>query len=531
MQNQMPISRGNMVTSPHYLASAVGSTILGQGGNAYDAAISVSAALGVVYPHMTGPGGDAFFLMHDGATGEITGYNGSGRSATGINADTFKSMGMNSIPVRGVLSAITVPGMVDAWSEVWSRYGRLPWAQLLEPAIRYAEKGCPVSRDLRIWLERNEALIMEQASLRASFAPSGTLLQEGELLVQPELASSLRMIQADGRESFYNGELANRLTSAIREDGGMLAPIDFASHKGEWVEPVSTDYRGYEVHQMPPNSQGFSLLMMLNMLEHVDLSSVPRTSPEFYHLVTEVVKKVFRDRDRYLTDPDFRDIPLDRLLSKGYGHELWSEIHTLPPVAQPFLSKMIGQDTAYAAVVDQEGNAVSFIQSLYFDFGSAYVPGDTGIIMQNRGSFFSLNSLDANVLEPGKRTFHTLMPGLVTHHGKPYMLLGTQGGEGQPQTQISIITGVIDYGLTIQEAINLPRWLYGRTWGEKNDQLRVENRYHNDVCETLTAWGHKVEVRAPWDDVMGQSQGIVIRADGMISGAADPRGDGMAIGW
>lgn len=311
----------------------------------------------------------------------------------------------------------------------------------------------------------------------------------------------------------------------------MLAPADFAGHRGEWVKPVSTEYRGYEVHQMPPNSQGFSMLMMLNMLEHTDLSSVARTSPEFYHLMAEVVKKAFRDRDRYLTDPDFRDIPLDHLLSKGYGDQLWNEIQSAPPVAQPFLSKTIGQDTAYAAVVDSEGNAVSFIQSLYFDFGAAYVPGDTGVIMQNRGSFFSLDPRDANVLEPNKRSFHTLMPGLVTRDGKPYMLVGTQGGEGQPQTQLSVLTGVLDYGLNIQEAISLPRWVYGRTWGEEGDTMRVENRYHDDVCATLAQWGHNVEARAPWDGIMGQSQGIVIREDGMISGAADPRGDGMAIGW
>ncbi|WP_339177015.1 gamma-glutamyltransferase [Paenibacillus sp. FSL H8-0317] len=531
MLNQMPISREVMVTSPHYLASAVGSSILQKGGNAYDAAVAVSATLGVVYPHMTGLGGDAFFLIHDGASGEITAYNGSGRSAAGIHADTFKAMGMNAIPQRGVLSAITVPGMVDAWWEVWSRYGKLPWEQLLEPAVQYAEKGCPVSRNLRLWMERDEDFIMGHTPLRAVFAPLGTLLQEGELLIQPDLAASIRLIQTEGRDTFYTGELADRLTSAIREDGGMLAPADFAGHRGEWVKPVSTEYRGYEVHQMPPNSQGFSMLMMLNMLEHTDLSSVARTSPEFYHLMAEVVKKAFRDRDRYLTDPDFRDIPLDLLLSKSYGDQLWNEIQSAPPVAQPFLSKTIGQDTAYAAVVDSEGNAVSFIQSLYFDFGAAYVPGDTGVIMQNRGSFFSLDQRDANVLEPNKRSFHTLMPGLVTRDGKPYMLVGTQGGEGQPQTQLSVLTGVLDYRLNIQEAISLPRWVYGRTWGEEGDTMRVENRYHDDVCATLAQWGHNVEARAPWDGIMGQSQGIVIREDGMISGAADPRGDGMAIGW
>ncbi|WP_434750910.1 gamma-glutamyltransferase [Paenibacillus amylolyticus] len=531
MLNQMPMGRNAMVTTPHYLASAVGSSILHLGGNAYDAAVAVSAALGVVFPHMTGLGGDAFFLIHDGASGEVTGYNGSGRSAEGLHAETFKAMGLKAIPQRGVLSAITVPGMVDTWWAVWSRYGRLPWAQLLEPAVQYADAGCPVSRDLRFWMERDEELIMGHTPLRAVFAPAGTLLQEGGIFVQKQLAASLRLIQSEGRDVFYTGELGRQLTAAIREDGGMLARADFANHQGEWVKPIGTSYRGYEVYQLPPNSQGFSLLMMLNMLEHVDLSVVARTSPEFYHLMVEVVKKAFKDRDRYLTDPDFREIPLTHLLSKPYARQLWNEIQSAPSTAQPFLSPILGQDTAYAAVVDAEGNAVSFIQSLYYDFGAAYIPGNTGILMQNRGSFFSLDTKEANVLEPGKRSFHTLMPGLVMRNGKPVMLLGTQGGEGQPQTQLSVLTGVLDYGMSIQEAINLPRWLYGRTWGEKSDTMRVENRYHDDVCTALAKWGHKVEARAPWDGIMGHSQGIVIREDGLISGAADPRGDGIAIGW
>lgn len=531
MLNQMPVSRNAMVTTPHYIASAVGSSILQQGGSAVDAAIAISAALGVVYPHMTGLGGDAFFLVHDGQSGEIAAYNGSGRSAAGINADTFKSMGMSAIPQRGVLSAITVPGMVDAWWEVWNRFGKLKWAELLEPAARYAEQGCPISRNLRLWMERDEDLITGYAPLRRVYAPEGTLLREGDLLLQPELAASIRLIQSGGRNAFYTGELAKQITAAMLEDGGMLTAKDFADHLGTWVDPVSTDYRGYQVYQMPPNSQGFSMLMMLNMLENIDLSAVARTSPEFYHLMAEVVKKAFRDRDRYLTDPDFRKIPLERLLSKAYGNELWSEIQAAPPGAQPFVSQTMGQDTAYAAVVDGDGHAVSFIQSLYFDFGAAYVPGDTGIIMQNRGSFFSLDPKDANVLEPGKRSFHTLMPGMVTRNGKPCLLVGTQGGEGQPQTQLSVLTGVLDYGLTVQEAIGLPRWVYGRTWGEDGDTMRIENRYHDDVCNTLARWGHQVEAVSPWDGIMGQSQGIAISEDGMISGAADPRGDGMAIGW
>lgn len=531
MLNQMPAGMEVMVTSPHHLATSTGARILAQGGNAYDAAVAVSIALGVVYPHMTGPGGDAFFLMYHAGSGELSGYNGTGRSARSLTRDMFKQMNMDSIPKRGVLSAVTVPGIVDAWWEVSQKYGRLPWAKLFEPGIQYAEKGCPVSRNLHTWIRRDEAYIRADAGLAGVYIRDGRLLAEGELLVQQELAESLRMLQSGGKEVFYKGVLADVISGSVIQDGGFLQKEDFEKHSGDWVTPVRTSYREYEVCQMPPNSQGFSVLMMLNMLENTNVSSVDRLSASYYHLMTEVTKKAFRDRDHYLTDPDFSDAPLSTLLSKSYAKQLWDEIAKTPEEAQPFLSQAMGQDTAYAAVVDSEGNAVSFIQSLYFDFGSAYMAKNTGIILQNRGSFFSLDQSSPNVLEPGKRTFHTLMPGMVMKNGKPYLLLGTQGGEGQPQTQLSILTAVLDYGCSIQEAISLPRWVYGRTWGEGGDELKLEQRFGADVIQQLIAMGHEVVPLGEWDDMMGQAQGIMISENGVLSGAADPRGDGAAIGW
>ncbi|MCM3783759.1 gamma-glutamyltransferase [Neobacillus mesonae] len=531
MLNQMPTGMEVMVTAPHYLASSAGARILEQGGNAYDAAIAVSAALAVVYPHMTGLGGDAFFLMYNAESGQLTGYNGSGRSAGMLTREMFESMSLNSIPKRGVLSALTVPGMVDTWWEVSQKFGRLDWFKLLAPAVNYAEKGCPVSRNLREWMLKDEQLIREDQGLSSIYLKDGDLLQEGDLLVQKELADSLKTLQSGGKDAFYKGELAVRMTDSITKDGGFLQREDFERHAGEWTQPISTTYRDYEVYQMPPNSQGFSVLMMLNMLEHTQVSKVDRLSSSYYHLMTEVTKKAFHDRDRYLTDPDFREIPLKELLSKTYAKKRWEEIKRSPNQAVPALSKAMGQDTAYAAVVDSEGNAVSFIQSLYFDFGSAYMAGDTGIILQNRGSFFSLDEREPNVLEPGKRSFHTLMPGMVFKEGKPYLLLGTQGGEGQPQTQLSLLTGVLDYGYSIQEAISLPRWVYGRTWGEDGDELKLEQRFDETVLAELEEMGHKVRALGPWDGLMGQAQGIMVLENGMLSGAADPRGDGAAIGW
>lgn len=532
MNNVMPVAYRGMIASPHYLASSVGSRILQQGGNAMDAAVAVSAALAVAYPHMTGLGGDAFFLLYDAKGGKLRGFNGSGRSGRRLTPELFARAGLSAIPKRGVQSAITVPGMVDAWWEVWSAYGRLPWEQLLEPAIRYAEEGVPVSRDLHRWIVKDQPLLQQQEVHARTFLPRGVPLAAGERLLQPELAEALRSVRHEGRGAFYEGELMRRMVEGVQRDGGWLEEEDFRTHRGEWTDPVSTTYRGRTVVQMPPNSQGFSVLQMLNMLENEELGRIPRDSADFYHLAAEVVKKAFRDRDAYLTDPQFSSIPLERLLSKEHARAQYRSIRMAWPGGEPFLSKAIGQDTAYAAAVDEEGNAVSFIQSLYFDFGSAYTPGDTGVMLQNRGSFFSLDPNEANVLAPGKRTFHTLMPGMVMEDGKPFLLLGTQGGEGQPQTQLSLLTGILDYGCSVQEAIALPRWVYGRTWGEDSDMLKVENRgFDEAVIRELRARGHQVEALAPWDPLVGQAQAIRIHPDGSFSGAADPRGDGLAIGW
>jgi gamma-glutamyltranspeptidase/glutathione hydrolase len=530
MNNVMPMTKHVMVTSPHYLASMVGARILQQGGNAFDAAVAVSAALGVVYPHMTGIGGDAFFMLYKAGTREIIGYNGTGRAGARANAAFYESRGLTSIPLRGVLSAVTVPGMVDAWWEVWSEGGKLSWEQVLEPAAQYAEKGFPVSRNLYDWMCRDEQLIRSCETMKKAFMPSGAIPLPGETLVQTDLAQTLRLLQSGGRDIFYRGELMKRIVADIECNGGVLEEDDFASHAGQWVAPISTDYRGYQIFQIPPNSQGFAALMMMNILEQYDLSGISRHSAEFYHLMTEVIKKAFHDRDLHLTDPDFADIPLEQLLSKEYAKKLAEQISQ--ETVNVHLSPVMGQDTAYAAVVDDEGNGVSFIQSLYFDFGSCYMPVGTGVIMQNRGSFFSLDPEHVNCLQPGKRTFHTLMPAMVFKDGLPYLLFGTQGGEGQPQTQLSIMTGVLDYGYSIQEAIAMPRWVYGRTWGQDSDSLKIESRIADSDVQALRSKGHRVELVEDWDWIMGQAQAILIDRDkGCLNGAADPRGDGLAIGW
>ncbi|MDF2647988.1 MAG: ggt [Paenibacillus sp.] len=521
------IGTKTMVVSPHYLASMAGGQILQKGGNAFDAAVAVSACLAVVYPHMTGLGGDSFWLMYNSNDKKIRAYNGSGRSGSNLNSDLYA--GETSIPSRGVKSAITVPGMVDSWDAILQEYGRLSLAEVLEPAISYAMSGFPFTKDQYENTAKNFGLLSEMPITSEIYTPNRSIPRIGERFLQQELAQSLRYIAVEGRDGFYKGELAKKISSYLQSNGGLLTFDDFADHKGDWVNPVSTTYRDYTVYQVPPNSQGFVGLMTLNMLENFQLNHIPHGSFEYYHLLIESLKLSFNDRNKVLTDPEFHNIPLDRLLSKSYAAERIQKIDMHH--ANTMNTSSTGNDTAYAAVVDQEGNAVSFIQSLYFEFGSAVVAGDTGILLQNRGSFFSLDPDHVNFLQPHKRTFHTLMPALACKDGRPSILYGTQGGEGQPQTQTAILTRMIDYGMDPQQAINEPRWVWGRTWGKSSSDLKIESRVDLRTIELLKQAGHEVNVMADYDGVMGHAQAIRIDEQGFMSGGVDPRGDGAAIGW
>ncbi|RXZ82671.1 gamma-glutamyltransferase [Paenibacillaceae bacterium] len=526
--NRSIIGTKAMVVSPHYLATAAGARILEQGGNAFDAAVAVSAALAVVYPHMTGLGGDSFWLMHHPADGRMRAYNGSGRS--GYLAGRSAFAGAAAIPVRGAKSAITVPGMVDNWAAVLGEYGKLTLADVLSPAIDYAANGFPVSADQCVHTAEQSAVLAEQPAAKQIFMPDGRLPQPGQRFRQRQLAGSLSELARVGRSAFYEGELSRSITSDLRSQGGLLTMEDFADHTGEWVEPISTDYRGYQVYQLPPNSQGFTGLMALNIIENFNLQQLEHGSYAYYHLLVEALKLSFRDRNKVLTDPDFNKIPLARLLGKSYARELAAQIDWRSACSMETVK--MGNDTAYAAVVDKDGNAVSFIQSLYFEFGSAVAAGDTGILLQNRGSFFSLDPGHVNCLEPHKRTFHTLMPAMACRDGKPSILYGTQGGEGQPQTQTALLTRMIDFDMDPQAAVDAPRWLWGRTWGEANQALKLEGRIDADVAQALASAGHDVQVVSDFNGLMGHAHAIRIDPDtGFLSGGADPRSDGVAIGW
>lgn len=516
-----------MVVSPHYLASAAGARMLARGGNAFDAAVALSATLAVVYPHMTGLGGDSFWLTYEAAEGQVRAYNGSGRSGHQAKPDAYAEL--EAIPTRGVRSAVTVPGMVDAWEAVQQRYGRLSFAEVLEPAMTYAAEGFPMSADQYENTVQKAAVLEAYPQTKAIYLPGGRAARPGERFVQRELARTLRELAAGGRDAFYKGGSAKAIVDDLQRQGGLLTMDDFADHQGDWVDPLSGSYRGYAMYQMPPNSQGFTGLMTLNMLERFELGRVEPDSFEYVHLLVEALKLSFRDRNAWLTDPAFTAIPLERLLSGPYAEQLAASIRM--DRAVDIDTAPVGSDTAYAAVVDGDGNAVSFIQSLYFEFGSGVVGGDTGVLLQNRGSFFSLDPAHVNRLEPRKRTFHTLMPAMACLDGKPSILYGTQGGEGQPQTQTAIITRMIDYGMLPQEAVNAPRWVWGRTWGDPSRELKLEGRFRRDVAEALGRAGHLVRSVGEFDGITGHAHAIRIDEQGIRSGGADPRSDGAAIGW
>lgn len=518
-----------MVVCPHYLATQVGVQILQDGGSAVDAAIAVQAALGVVYPHMTGVGGDAFWLIYDAQTGTLQGLNGSGRAAAQATSAVYTTQGYATIPPRGPLAAITVPGAVQSWQQAHQRFGCLSWQGLLQPAINLAEQGYPATASQIYWTRRDRAHFQDHSPTSCPFLPQGTIPTPGDILVNSDLAKTLQTLARDGAAAFYQGQLSTKITDYLSSIGGLLTQADFTNHTADWVTPIATTYRGYQVVEMPPNSQGFTVLQMLNLIEPFDLQHIGHGTADYYHLMVEVTKLAFADRDRWLSDPDFIEIPLQELISKPYSdrrrHQLdWGTASTD--------SSGIGAgDTVYTAVVDAAGNAVSIIQSLYFDFGSTVVVPGTGFVLQNRGSFFSLEANHVNQLEPRKRPFHTLMPAMVLQpDGSPYLVFGTMGGEGQPQTHLALLTRTLDFQMDPQTAIDHPRWLWGRTWGDTATGLTLEGRITADIQRALAERGHPVTAAPDWTETMGHAHMIRCCPDtGQYQGGVDPRSDG-AVG-
>jgi gamma-glutamyltranspeptidase/glutathione hydrolase len=533
-----------MVATPHYLASAAGLRVLHAGGNAIDAAVAAAAVCSVVYPHMCSIGGDAIWLIYNAQTATVQALNGSGRAGARCTIEHYRQLGYSSIPGRGYLAANTVPGAVDSWGTAYA-YGqehfgtRLSWAALLQDAIAYAETGFPVTASQEHWTRQDT---LEAANplgnlqrfdgfRRTYLQPDGTPYQAGQRMRHPELAQTLTAIAQHGSREFYEGAVAQRLVRHLTAHHGMLSAADFQEQQAHWVQPLVTTYRGYDVYGVPPNTQGLTALQILNILEHFDIASMGDDSADYYHLQVEATRLAFADRDRWLTDPDFQTIPVAELLDRGYAQERASRID-MQRAAPPATAGVVPGDTVYIAVVDAAGHAVSMLQSLYFDFGSGIVAGDTGVLLQNRGSFFALDPAHVNRLAPRKRTFHTLIPAMLLHQGRLNLVYGTMGGEGQPQTQAALVTRIVDLGYDVQAAIEAPRWLYGRTWGLATRDLSVESRIPPGIVQALAQRGHPVRVVAPWDALLGHAQAIRLDpVTGMRQGGADPRGDGLALGY
>ncbi|WP_078552501.1 gamma-glutamyltransferase [Bacillus alkalicellulosilyticus] len=533
-----------IITTPHYLASQAGMQVLQNGGNAIEAAVAAASTLSVVYPHMNSIGGDNFWLIYNAKKKEIKGINSSGRSGELATIDFYHKQGLTSIPPRGVLSANTVPGALAGWEKAYDYaiehiHRRFSWSDLLQPAIQYAKEGFPVTSSQEFWTKVNLEKQDENFRYLQRFSEyqkvylkeTGMPFRVGELMKQPDLTVTLEDIAEGGSDVFYRGHIGKQMVSDLEEQGGVLTTNDFATHCSDWVEPISVSYRGYQAYNLPPNSQGFASLSILNILNQFDLDFIEAESFEYFHLIIEATKQAFLDRDQWLTDPDFFEIPVEKLISPQRAEELTRNIDFTQSFGMEQQLDPKG-DTVWLGVVDKEGNAVSLIQSIYHDFGSGIIPKGTGVLLQNRGSFFSLDDKHINCLQPKKRTFHTLNPALLCKGDAPYLVYGTMGGEGQPQTQAALVTRIIDYGYEVQEAIEAPRWLYGRTWGASSNGVKVESRIKEETIQGLKKAGHSVELVEEFSDIMGHAGAILIDEERKVKLAgADPRGDGLAIGY
>jgi gamma-glutamyltranspeptidase/glutathione hydrolase len=521
------LARRAAIATPHELASVAGLGVLARGGTAVDAMLASNAALSVVYPHMTGVGGDAFWLVHDAATDRQYALNASGRAGAAATREAYA--GAAEIEPRGPRAALTVPGAVDGWIQAHRRFGRMPFADCLAPAIDLARDGFPVAQSLATYSAGWRDLLAAAPSTAAAYLhPDGTPYRRGEVMRLTALADTLEAIAASGREAFYDGPTAEAIGSYLARHGGLLTAADFAAHRSDWVEPVQVRYRGRTVLAPPPNSQGFVGLQILGILEHVDVAALAGDAAGYIETVVRATALAFEDRDRYLTDPQFVDIPIDRLLDEQYLAER-AELLRMPVegvVAMP----PAGGDTTFSCAVDAAGNAAAVIQSLYMEWGSGVVAGDTGVLLQNRGCFFSLDPRHPNRLEPGKRTAHTLTAAMLVGERGLELVYGAMGGEGQPQTQAAIATRVIDHGRSVQQAIDDPRWLLGRTWGESHRGLRLEARFGSALADVLSARGlEHVSLVEDYSTTMGHAQAIQVFAD-HLEAAADPRSDGAALG-
>ncbi|HUI25716.1 MAG TPA: gamma-glutamyltransferase [Candidatus Kryptonia bacterium] len=529
-QRSMALARDAMVCSSQPLASAAGLEILRRGGNAIDAAIAAAAVLGVVEPFSTGIGGDCFMQIWNAREHKLFGLNGSGRAPAAATRDAVRAQTGDTMPVHGMLP-VTIPGAMHAWCCALDRFGSLPLATVLEAAIHYAADGFPVSEIIsHQWNLIVSSRVLRHPDALRTFTLDGRAPRLGEIFSNPTLARSLELLADGGCDAFYRGALAERIVAFARANGGLHTVDDFAAHTSEWVEPISTTYRGYTLCEIPPNGQGLTALIALNILEQFDLPSLPLGSADALHLRIEAIKLAFADRNRYIADPAQVSVPTAELLSKDYARvragliESGRALPGVPPGVFP-----VGTDTVYLTTADRDGNVVSLINSLFFPFGSGMVAGDTGIVLQNRGYGFSLDPSHPNCVAPRKRPFHTIIPAMLLKDGRPLLSFGVMGGDVQAQGHVQVISNMVDHGCNIQEALDYPRVHY-----LDGCNVAVENDYAVEVRAELQGRGHNVqdEFATLLRGGFGGGQGIMIDpATGAYWGGSDRRKDGCAVGF
>lgn len=530
------LAPNGIVTSPHALASSAGLDVLRAGGTAVDAAIATSAALAVLYPHMTSIGGDAFWLIHEGKTGRIRYLDGGGRAAARATIEAFRDKGLVEVPLKGILPAtLTVPGALGSWAEAHAKFGRLPLRRCLEQAIGYARDGAPVTSRLAAFFQMCKGELAATPSTAAVFLAGGDVPKAGSTFVNRNLARSLEAFAANGWSGFYEGEVAREMARYSEANGGFFRLPDLAAQKAVWGEPLSGTYRDVTIYNTPPPTQGFAVISMLNLVETFELHKKPFLGPDHVHLLVQAKQLAYHDRDKFLADPRFSDVPTTKLISKAHADARRPIIDPLKALAWdkvPSYGSLAG-DTIYIAVVDKDGNAVSLIQSLYGIFGSAVVAGETGIVLQNRSAYFNLDSGHPNALAPGKTPLHTLIASMGKRDGKLWSVLGCMGADGQPQIQLQAYVGMIDYGLDIQQALEMPRFLSGRfALGEARDTLHIEGRYSAATLDELAKRGHILNRWGDWNELAGHAHGITIDPlTGLRWGGSDPRSDGAAVGY
>lgn len=532
------IAKNGIVATSHPLAAQAGLDILKAGGSAADAAIATNAMLGVVEPMSCGLGGDLFVIYWDAKTQKLYGLNASGRSPYNLNRKIFAEKGLSEIPEVGPLSW-SVPGCVDGWEELRSKFGRKPLAELLAPAIDAAENGFPVSEIIGLGWKGSVKSLSKWPDSARSLLKNGKAPDIGEIMTLPEMARSYRLIAEQGRDAFYRGEIAKEIVRFSEANGGYFSLKDFADHKSDWIEPVSTNYRGYDVWELPPNGQGIAALEMLNVLEGHDLKSLGPKHPDYLHLFIEAKKLAFADRSRFYADPDFGKLPTAELISKKYGESQRKRIdmQLAAKDVPPGDPRLTHGDTIYLTVVDKDRNCCSFIQSIYYGFGSQVVPGNVGFAMQNRGALFALDDNHLNRFEPHKRPFHTIIPAMVTKDGKPWFTFGVMGGDMQPQGHVQVLVNLIDFGMNPQMAGDAARVNHvgsatptGQPMNPDGGTVYVESGIPDAAISDLTRRGHKI-IRGSAGS-FGGYQGILIDWDhGVLHGATDPRKDGAAVGY